>query len=162
MGQEFEDQDLSESVFWGVRLRDTMFRDADLSGARFFHTMWSGVEVDGLIDRLVVNGVDVTDYVNSHDRWFPLRAMLEPADGDGVRAASAILRAEWDTLLERVAGADPRLALESVNGEWSVRDTLRHLVFAMDKWFAGPILGRRVFTAVGLRSEEHTSELQSH
>ena len=31
----------------------------------------------------------------------------------------------------------------SVDGEWSFVQTLRHLVFAMDKWFTAPILGRR-------------------
>ncbi|HEX6787212.1 MAG TPA: DinB family protein, partial [Acidimicrobiales bacterium] len=30
---------------------------------------------------------------------------------------------------------------ESVNDEWSFVQTLRHLVFAMDKWFTAPILG---------------------
>lgn len=44
----------------------------------------------------------------------------------------------------------PGMLLESVNGEWSFRDTLRHLVFVRDKWFAGPILGRERFTAIGL------------
>ena len=41
----------------------------------------------------------------------------------------------------------PRRALaedalhESVDGEWSFVQTLRHLVFAMDKWFTAPVLG---------------------
>src|SRR6266536_3771476 len=30
---------------------------------------------------------------------------------------------------------------ERVNGEWSFVETLRHLLFAMDKWFTAPILG---------------------
>jgi hypothetical protein len=39
---------------------------------------------------------------------------------------------------------------ESVGGEWSFVDTLRHLVFAMDKWFTLPILGDEQFHPVGL------------
>jgi dihydrofolate reductase len=31
---------------------------------------------------------------------------------------------------------------ESVNDEWSFVQTLRHLVFAMDKWFTAPILAQ--------------------
>lgn len=38
---------------------------------------------------------------------------------------------------------------ESVNEEWSFVQTLRHLVFAMDKWFTAPILGDR-FHPIGL------------
>ena len=38
---------------------------------------------------------------------------------------------------------------ESVDGEWSFVQTLRHLVFAMDKWFTSPILGR-AFDPIGL------------
>ena len=38
---------------------------------------------------------------------------------------------------------------ESVDGEWSFVQTLRHLVFAMDKWFTSPILGAN-FHPIGL------------
>lgn len=40
-------------------------------------------------------------------------------------------------------------AHESVGGEWSFVETLRHLVFAMDKWFTAPVLGE-AFHPVGL------------
>jgi hypothetical protein len=36
-----------------------------------------------------------------------------------------------------------------VDGEWSFVQTLRHLVFATDKWFTAPILGEP-FHAIGL------------
>ncbi|MFZ9628573.1 MAG: DinB family protein [Ilumatobacteraceae bacterium] len=150
MGEEFEDRDLSESVFWGVNLQRTMFRDADLSGATFFHTMWNDVTVDGEVHGLVVNGVDVTDFVHAHDRWYPLRYQLSPSTGDGIRSAWATLSAEWAQLLERVSRSDAGLAAASVNGEWSLRDTLRHLLFAMDKWFTWPLLGDRTFAPLGL------------
>lgn len=150
MPEEFEDRDLSEAVFWGVRLRGAAFRDADLSGARFFHTLWSDVSIDGVIDRLVVNGVDVTDYVNERDRWFPLRNRLEPTTGADMRAVWSELSAEWRALHERADALDPSCASRSVNGEWSLRDTLRHLIFAIDKWFAWPILGARSFSPNGL------------
>ena len=63
MPEEFEDRDLAESVFWGVNLQRSLFRDTDLSGSTFFHVFMNDVSIDGEIDRLVVNGVDVTDYV---------------------------------------------------------------------------------------------------
>ena len=150
MAEEFEDRDLSGSVFWGVDLKGATFRDADLSGSVFFHTLWSGVRIDGVVDGLVVNGVDVTDFVNAHDRWHPLRTQLEPDTADGVRAAWAVLCDEWRVLLGKVSSSEPGAVHRSVDGEWSLRDTLRHLVFAMDKWFTVPVLGDAVFSPIGL------------
>ena len=98
---------------------------------------------------MVINGVDVTAYVNERDPWYPLRAMLRPPDPEGMRAAWAALEAEWAKTIAR-AQALPEAALhESVDGEWSFVQTLRHLVFAMDKWFTAPILGEG-FHPIGL------------
>lgn len=149
MGEEFEDRDLSESVFWGVNLKGSMFRDVDISNSTFFHTEWNEVNIDGVIDRLVVNGVDVTDYVNANDRWFPLRTQLTPSTAEGVLAAWRSIENEWVILCDRVR-SEPSLAETSVGGEWTLHQTMRHLIFAMDKWFSFPLLGAKTFTSCGL------------
>ena len=60
-------------------------------------------------------------------------------------AAADIMRAIYEALLVKkhsMAAALPEAKLhESVDDEWSFVQTLRHLVFAMDKWFTAPILG---------------------
>ena len=150
MGEEFEDRDLSESVFWGVNLEKSTFRDTVLNGSTFFHSEWTDVSIDGTIERLVINGVDVTEHVNANDRWYPLRTQLFPDTVEGMRGTWSTLCAEWDALLSRVAAADTGVVNTSVGGEWSLRDTLRHLLFAMDKWFTWPVLGGRTFAAAGL------------
>jgi hypothetical protein len=139
--EEFEDRDLSGSVFWAVDLRRATFRDVDLSGASISHALLAGVEIDAKIDRLVVNGVDVTDYVNERDRWYPLRAMVRPADPEGARAAWAALEETWTATIARAGRLTDARRHERVDGEWSFAETLRHLVMAMDKWFTAPILG---------------------
>lgn len=150
MGEEFEDRDLSESVFWGVNLQRATFRDADLTGSTFFHVFMKNVSIDGEIERLVVNGVDVTDHVNQNDRWWPLRDNLSPGSVEVLRESWATITAEWGALLAKVAAADPAIVNQSVNGEWSLRDTLRHLLFAVDKWFVVPVLGETSFDPMGL------------
>ena len=154
MREIFEGRDLSSAVFWGVDLQRSLFRDTNLSGASFFHTFWSDVSIDGVVAGLVVNGVDVTDYVNAHDRWYPLRTQLEPATAGDLRAAWSVLQEHWTALLARVAGMPPETSGLSVNGEWSLIQTLRHLIFAMDKWFVLPVLGERDCSPIGLPNSE--------
>ena len=79
MPEEFEG-DLAGAVFWGADLHGATFRDVDLTGARISHAWFVDVEIDALVDQLVVNGVDVTAYVNERDAWYPLRAMIRPSD----------------------------------------------------------------------------------
>jgi uncharacterized protein YjbI with pentapeptide repeats len=61
VAEQFEFQGLSDSEFWGVDLQRSTFRDVDLSGARISHARLDDVVVDAEIDRLVINGVDVTE-----------------------------------------------------------------------------------------------------
>lgn len=148
MPDEFEFREMREAVFWGVDLRGARFRDVDLSGTMMHGVRVHDVTIDGTIERLVVNGVDVTNFVDEHDPWFPLRAGLRASDPDAMRR-------EWDALAGAWAGtvAEAQRLGErvhaSVDGEWSFLQTLRHLVFAMDKWFTVPILGE-AFDPIGL------------
>jgi hypothetical protein len=148
--REFEGEDLSDAVFWGVDLRRALFRDADLTGVRVFHAQLTDVDIDGIVERLVVNGVDVTDYVNTYDTWFPLRTMLRPTDAASALAAWDRIAAEWAVNCERAQRLGDAGFTESVNGEWSMRDTIRHLLFAIEKWFVLPVLGATEFSPIGL------------
>ena len=67
--------------------------------------------------------------------------MLRPETPEDMRATWAALEGEWAKTVVR-ARALPEAALNvSVDDEWSFVQTLRHFVFAMDKWFTAPILG---------------------
>ena len=140
MAQEFEG-DLAGSVFWGADLRGSIFRDVDLTGARISHARFVDVEIDATVERVVINGVDVTAYVHERDPWHPLRSMVDASTPEEMREAWAALEAEWAKTTAR-AGALPEDALhESVDGEFSFVQTVRHLVFAIDKWFTAPVVG---------------------
>jgi DinB superfamily/Pentapeptide repeats (8 copies) len=146
--EEF-DGDLSGAVFWGADLRGARFRDVNLTDVKVSHAWLVDVDIDAFIERVVVNGVDVTAFVNEHDRWYPLRAVLGAADPDSMRAGWTALGAAWAAVMERARRLPDADLHESVNGEWSFVQTLRHLVFAMDKWFSAPVLGRQ-FDPIGL------------
>jgi hypothetical protein len=140
MPEEFEG-DLAGAVFWGADLSGARFRDVNLTNATISHAWLINVDIDALVDRIVINGVDVTAYVNEGDPWYPLRGMLRPSDSQSMLATWAALEESWANAIARVQALPEAAMHESVNEEWSFVQTLRHLVFAMDKWFTAPVLG---------------------
>jgi hypothetical protein len=148
VAEEFEGE-LAGAVFWGADLTGARFRDVDLTHARISHALLVDVDIDATIEQLVVNGVDVTDFVNERDPWYPLRSMLMPTDPADMRATWAALQAEWAATLALAESLPEPSLHESVGGEWSFVQTLRHVVFAIDKWFTVPILGGS-FDPIGL------------
>ena len=150
MAEEFEGRDFTDSVFWGVDFTNARLRDVNFTGVRMKNVWLIDVDMDGLVDRLVVNGVDVTDYVNANDPWYPLRGMLRPSDVAGLRAELDALDAAWAATVSRARTLTDEQLHASVADEWSFVETQQHLVFGVDKWFSGPLLGRSTFNALGL------------
>ena len=148
MPEEFEG-DLAGAVFWGADLRGARFRDVNLTDARISHAWLVNVDIDALVDNVVINGVDVTAYVNERDPWYPLRSMLRPSNPEGMRATWAALENEWAKTTTRARALPENTLHESVDDEWTFVQTLRHLVFAMDKWFTAPVLAEG-FHPIGL------------
>jgi hypothetical protein len=91
----------------------------------------------------------VTTFVNERDPWYPLRSMLRPSTSADMLETWTALEAEWTKTIDRAQQLSEAALHESVNGEWSFVDTLRHLVFAMDKWFTSPVAGDG-FDVIGL------------
>lgn len=151
MGEVLEG-DLHGTVVWGADLSGSLLRDVDLTGVRISHALVVDVEIDAIVERLVVNGVDVTAYVAERDPWRHLRSAQRASSADEVRVAWDRLQAGWRALLERARALPDGTFERSVGGEWSLVETLRHLVFALDKWWAAPVLGRP-FSSVGLPDE---------
>lgn len=150
MAEEFEGRDFTDAVFWGVDLTNATLRDVNFTGARMKNVWLCDVDIDGLVDRLVINGVDVTAFVNEHDAWFPLRGMLRPTDVAGVLAAVEALDAAWAATIDGARGLGDSKLHEFVGGEFSFVQTQQHLVFGVDKWFSNPLLGQDTFHALGL------------
>jgi DinB superfamily/Pentapeptide repeats (8 copies) len=141
----FEDQDLT----------DAEFRECDLTRARLIGVVMQDAVIDGLVSNLVVNGVEVTSYVEAElDRRHPVRLLIRSADPVDLLQASQQLRADWAATLERLGGLPEGSEYQRVGGEWSAVETLRHLVFVHDSWFRRCCLGStRLFTAIGLATE---------
>lgn len=139
---EFFDVDLSGSHFERVDLSGAQFRAVDLSGVVMRSVDLIDVEMSGDVENLVINGVDVGPLIEAElDARFPLRSKMRPTDSDGFSEAWDIVERLWDDTVERARRLPPELLYESVDGEWSFIETLRHLVFATDSWIRRVILG---------------------
>ncbi len=141
-GSRFERVDLTGTELLAVDLSHARFRGVDLSGVVMRGVELVDARIDGEIRSLVINGVDVAPFVEAElDRRDPDRAKMRPTDPDGFRTAWGIVERRWDETVDRARRLDPGILHESVDGEWSFIETLRHLVFATDAWVRRAILG---------------------
>lgn len=141
-----------EPRFENADLRDARFTMVDLSGARFrsvglHRVVMRGVEItdttiDGEIQNVVVNGVDVAPLVEAElDRRHPDKPLFRPTTADGFRRAWDVNERLWAATVDRARRLPPHRLHESVDDEWSFIQTLRHLAFASESWVARGILG---------------------
>jgi hypothetical protein len=132
------------ATFEMASLRGATLRFSDVRGM----TM-RGVDLDGLdVDShdlahgsLWVNGVDVVPLVEAElDRRFPGRGLRKATTPEGLREAWVPVQEAW---AETVATTPLHLVDAHVEHEWSLSQTLRHLVLATDAWLGGGIGGER-------------------
>src|SRR6516165_1430055 len=141
-GARFERVDLSGAELFAVDLAGARFRGVDLSGVVMRGVELANADIYGEIVNVTVNGVDIGPLIAAElDRRYPDRAKMRPADPAGFREAWDIVERLWGGTAERARRLPPGLLYESVDGEWSFIETLRHLVFATDAWVRRAILG---------------------
>ena len=149
---EFVDEDLRGTRFERVDLSGAQFRASDLTGARFLGVDMTSVvmrgvdlvdvDIHGELENVTVNGVDIAPLVNAElDRRYPNRVKMRPTDPDGFREAWDLVERLWEGTVARARRLDAPLLHESVDGEWSFIETLRHLAFATDAWIRRAVLG---------------------
>jgi uncharacterized protein YjbI with pentapeptide repeats len=141
-GSRFERTDLSGARLWAVDLAGAQFRGVDLSGAVMRGVELGNVSIYGEILNVTVNGVEIGPLVEAElNRRYPDRAKMRPADPAGFREAWDTLERLWGQTVERARRLPAEMLHESVDGEWSFIETLRHLAYATDCWIRRAILG---------------------
>ncbi|REF29452.1 DinB family protein [Calidifontibacter indicus] len=152
VGSTFHLVDLSGSSFHEVRLREAKINDADLrgfvvrdayvDGLVLTGVMGERLQLDGEFGEVIVNGVDVAPFVESElARRHPEYALMKPDDPAGFVTAWDAVESFWATTISDVRSLGESLLHESVAGEWSFIQTLRHLVFATECWVHRATLG---------------------
>ncbi|MGK5739391.1 DinB family protein [Micromonospora sp. URMC 103] len=146
--------------------RGATFRLADLSGATFRECDLSGVRIVGshvddlrvsrqgeATGRVIVDDVDVSAFVAAElDRRHPERVRLRGVrTADDHRAMWATIEDLWSETVARAERLPESIRHERVDEEWSIVETLRHLVFAIDSWVGRMILDEpRAYHPLGL------------
>jgi hypothetical protein len=141
-GSRFDRIDLSSVEFRASYIADARFRGVEMTGVVMRGVELFDVDIYGEIGNLTINGVDVGRLVNAElDRRYPERTKMRPTDPAGFSEAWDVVERLWADTVERARRVDPELLHESVGGEWSFIETLRHLAFATDSWIRRAILG---------------------
>jgi len=141
-GKEFERADMTGARFTTVILNGARLRTCDLHQVVMRGVEIADATIDGEIERLVINGVDVAPLVEAElDRRHPDRPTFRPTAADGFREAWDLNEHLWESTVVRARRLPPELLHESVDGEWSFIHTLRHLAFATESWVGRCILG---------------------
>ncbi len=145
---ESQPENLRGRTFRSRTLRESRFIGCDLGGVVVRGSEVAGMEIDSpwLLeggDRLLVNGVDVVPLVDAElNRRFRGRELRGAEDPDSLRAAWAALEEAWAATLERAVAMPAGTVDACVDEEWSLAQTLRHLVMATDTWLGKAILAQ--------------------
>ncbi|MDT9592634.1 DinB family protein [Nocardioides zeae] len=145
--KEFEGATFERASLKGVRVRSSDVRGMTMRGVDL-----DGLDVDShdlAFGTLLVNGVDVVPLVEAElDRRFPGRALQKAETPEGLREGWVAVQEAWRTT---VNGTPRELVDRQVDEEWSLAQTLRHLVLATDAWLRRGILGvEQPFHELGL------------
>jgi uncharacterized damage-inducible protein DinB len=141
-GSRFRLSQLNGAEFRGCEFADTRFRIVEMSGVTMRGVELHNVDISGDIGNLMVNGVEVGVLVDAElDRRYPERAKMRPTDAAGFREAWDLVELLWDRTVARARRLDSVLLHESVDGEWSFIETLRHLLLVTDGWIGRAVLG---------------------
>ena len=132
--------------FEGASFVKTSFKNAtmrfsDLSGVTMRSVDVGGLDIDShdlFFGSLFVNGVDVVPLVDAElNRQFPGRELQKAQTPEGLREAFTAVASAWQST---VTDAPADLVDAHVQDEWSLSETLRHLILATDAWLRGGIM----------------------
>ncbi|MEU4362143.1 DinB family protein [Promicromonospora sp. NPDC023987] len=165
------DDDLQHAEFVAADLTGARFHFADLEGAVFEQSYLpgavlrgvdlTGADIDGVIGGLKVNGVEVLPLIEAElNRQYPGRALARSQVLAEQRESFEAAARTWSATFDRVAAMPAGTVDEQVDGEWSLAQTMRHLVFAVDGWVRHGVQGLDgAFSPIGLPFSEYDDEV---
>jgi len=128
--------DYEGAEFIDLSMAGATFREVDLSGARMHGVVLFNADIDGAINGLRINGVEVMPLIEAElDRLHPERLRLRPTTPETMRDAVDVIEELWHATVRRASALPEEAVYRSVNDEWSLAQTLRHTIFVVDAWY---------------------------
>ena len=129
------------ATFERANFKGATIRFSDVSGMTMRSVDVGGLDIDShdlAFGSLFVNGVDVVPLVEAElNRQFPGRELQKATTPHGLREGWVAVQAAW----QHTVGDTPAPLVDArVPHEWSLAQTLRHLVLATDAWLRSAIL----------------------
>jgi uncharacterized damage-inducible protein DinB len=161
------EDDLRDAEFTAADLTGARFRFAELEGAVFSQSYLpravmrgvdlTGADIDGQLVGLKINGVEVEPLIEAElNRRYPGRELARSQVLAEQRESFEAALRTWSATLDRVSAMPAGTVDQQVDGEWSVAQTLRHLVHAIDGWLRHGIQGLDgAFSPIGLPFSEY-------
>jgi hypothetical protein len=158
-GAIFRDADLSgisisSATVAGLRIRDSYAVDVKIAGSVVENMRINRHDARGTV---FIDDVDVTDFVAAElDRRHPERVQLrllleEPFSAEELRQFWGVIEQLWSATVAHAERLPTAALFERVDDEFSLVDTLRHLVFAIDCWLGRVFRGEvSPFHPIGL------------
>jgi hypothetical protein len=129
------------ATFVRARVKGATFRSSDFRGATMRSCDVDGLDLDDhdlFFGTLIVNGVDVVPLVDAElNSRFPGRELQKATTPEGLREGWAAVQTAWQ---QTVDDTPSHLVDEQADDEWSLAQTLRHLILATDAWLRGGVL----------------------
>jgi hypothetical protein len=133
--------DLSGRSISKLVLRGATVDLADLNGLTIRDGSL-GADINGPVEGLKVNGFDIAALIwDELVRRDPPRALTRATDLAGLREAWTVISERWRATEARAHALGEEACQRRVHDEWSIAETLRHLVFATDAWIGRVVLG---------------------
>lgn len=149
--QSFTGVDMTGSTFDTVRLSKSRFSVVRFDGSSFevgsFRDIVMkkvdlvNVQITGDVLNVVINGVDVGPLITTElNRRDPERHLVyqedrETASIEDYRAGLDVVERRWRETIDRVRAMPEGSEHASVDDEWTLVQTLRHISFATAAWF---------------------------
>src|SRR5688572_9195415 len=135
-GAELVNVDLSEATVRDSNLAHITMRNVNMARARIKEAYLVGARIEGDLTGATINGLDFsTMYENELLRLYPERQRLYAGTPDEFRDALAYVLDEREAILTKsTALTEHARQQRTTDGEWSVVENLRHLLFSESAW----------------------------
>lgn len=135
-GAELVNVDLSDATVRDSNLAHITMRNVNMARARIKEAYLVGARIEGDLTGATINGLDFsTMYENELLRLYPERKRLYAGTPEEFRDARAYVLAGRDQIITKAAALSEHVRQQRTpDGEWSVVENLRHLLFSESAW----------------------------